>query len=69
MIENTYKVAGMSCAHCKAAVEEELGKVPGIERSLADIDANTVEMRYDENVVAVDDVRDAIERAGYALVL
>lgn len=69
MIEGTYKVEGMSCAHCKAAVEKELGKVPGIERSLADIDANTVEMRYDENLVAVDDVRDAIERAGYALVL
>ena len=30
-MEITYTVSGMSCGHCKAAVEEEVGRVPGVE--------------------------------------
>ncbi len=69
MTGKTYRVEGMSCAHCKAAVEGELGKLPGVERSNADVGRGTVEVRYDEDRTAVEDIQAAIERAGYALVL
>lgn len=69
MIEETYRVEGMSCAHCKAAVEEELGKLPGVERSDADFERGTVEVRYDADRVTADAVRRAVEEAGYALAL
>lgn len=69
MIEETYRVEGMSCAHCKAAVEDELGKLPGVERSHADFERGTVEVRYDADRVTADDVRRAVEEAGYALAL
>lgn len=69
MIEETYRVEGMSCAHCKAAVEDELGKLPGVERADADFERGTVEALYDENRTTVEEIQGAIERAGYALAL
>ena len=69
MIEQTYKVEGMSCAHCKTAVEDELNKLPGVVNSNADFEKGTVEVRYDKNRVTADDVRVAVEDAGYALAL
>jgi copper chaperone len=65
MIEKTLSVEGMSCAHCKAAVEGELKALPGIEKANADIAMGTVEVRYDEGAVSTEDLKGAIEEAGY----
>ncbi|MEJ7841401.1 MAG: copper ion binding protein [Rubrobacter sp.] len=67
MTETTLKVEGMSCAHCKAAVEEELGKLPGVEFSNADPEKGTVEVRYDEGAATTDELKDAVEEAGYTV--
>jgi copper chaperone len=66
MTEKTLNVEGMSCAHCKAAVEE-LGRLAGIEFASADPQAGTVEVRYDAAKVTNDHLRGAIEEAGYTL--
>ena len=65
MTEKTFSVEGMSCGHCKAAVEGELGKLPGVERSNADFETGIVEVRYDEGRVGTDELKSAIEEAGY----
>ena len=65
MVENTLNVEGMSCAHCKAAVEGELKALPGIEMANADVARGTVEVRYDESKVGTKDLKSAIEEAGY----
>ena len=65
MIETTLNVEGMSCTHCKAAVEEELSRLEGVERSNADFETGIVEVRYDEDKVTTDDLRSAVEEAGY----
>ena len=67
MTETILKVEGMSCAHCKAAVEEELGSLAGVEYSNADPKAGTVEVRYDEGKVTTADLKDAVEEAGYTV--
>lgn len=67
MIETTLKVEGMSCAHCKAAVEEELNGLEGVERSNADFETGAVEVVYDESRVGTADLKGAIEEAGYTL--
>jgi len=67
MIEKTLDVEGMSCAHCKAAVEGELRALPGIEKADADIARGTVEVRYDESKVGTEDLEKAIEEAGYTV--
>jgi copper chaperone len=67
MTETTLNVEGMSCAHCKAAVEEELRKLPGVEYSNANPEKGTVEVRYDEGKTTNVDLEGAVEEAGYSV--
>ena len=67
MTEKSFTVEGMSCGHCKAAVEEELNRLSGVERSNADFERGTVEVAYDEDSVTTEDIRRAVEEAGYTL--
>ena len=67
MTDVTLAVPDMSCGHCKAAVEGELNKLPGVESSLADVEKGTVEVTYDEGKVTTEDLKGAIEEAGYTV--
>ena len=67
MIEKTYKVPDMTCAHCKVAVEGEMNKLPGVERSDADVEQGTVEVSYDESKVGPEQIKGAIGEAGYTV--
>ena len=62
----TYKVAGMSCGHCRASVSEELTELDGVERVTVDLESG----RVDLSGTAVDDgrVSAAVEAAGYRVV-
>jgi copper chaperone CopZ len=62
-----FDVLGMSCAHCKAAVEGELNKLPGVEYSLAVPEAGVVEVDYDESRLGPRRLIEAIEEAGYTV--
>ena len=67
MTDVTFKVPDMSCAHCKAAVEEELNRLSGVESSNANVVKGTVEVRYDEGRISTDQLEGAIEEAGYTV--
>ncbi|MGH3071122.1 MAG: heavy-metal-associated domain-containing protein [Gaiellaceae bacterium] len=62
-MEITYTVSGMSCGHCKAAVEQEVGQVTGVEWVTADLDTKLVVVRGE----GLEDgaLRAAIDEAGY----
>jgi copper chaperone len=67
MTNATFNVPEMSCGHCKAAVEGELNKLSGVERSNADFERGIVEVRYDEDRVTTEELEGAIEEAGYSV--
>ena len=67
MTEKTFKVLEMSCGHCKAAVEGELNKLSGVENADADVERGTVEVSYNEEKVTTEDLKGAIEEAGYTV--
>ncbi len=67
MTEKTLSVEGMSCGHCKAAIEGELNKLFGVKKASADIERGTVEVSYDEGTVTTEDLKGAIEEAGYTV--
>jgi copper chaperone len=67
MTEKTLRVPDMHCGHCKAAVEGELSKLSGVERADADVENGTVEVSYDEGTVTTEDLKGAIEEAGYTV--
>jgi len=63
MSEITYTVPGMHCGHCKAAVEEEVSQVEGVQGVAVDLDSKRVVVRGS----GLDDakIRAAIDEAGY----
>jgi copper chaperone CopZ len=63
MAQITYTVPGMHCAHCRAAVVEELEQVNGVAEVDVDLDMKLVVVRGE----GLDDaeLRAAIEEAGY----
>jgi copper chaperone CopZ len=59
----TYRVPGMHCGHCEAAVKEELAEVEGVEAVDVDLDSKVVTVRGTR--LSDDSLRAAIEAAGY----
>lgn len=46
-------ITGMSCAHCRAAVETALASVPGVESVAVDLATGTAEVRGEADVAAL----------------
>lgn len=65
MTDATLKVSGMSCMHCKHAVESAVRALPGIEKVEAKVRENKVEVTYDPSQVSLEQIATAIEDAGY----
>ena len=62
----TYTVPGISCNHCKHAIEGEVSRVRGVASVEVDVDAKTVTVvgePLDEPAVVA-----AIDEAGYEVV-
>jgi len=58
-----YSVPGVSCEHCRSAIETEVGRVAGVERVAVDLEAKTVTVAaepLDEAAIVA-----AIDEAGY----
>lgn len=65
MSEDVYEVVGMTCAHCVAAVTNEVGMIPGAEE--VDVDLATGRLAVRGEGFRYEDVRTAVEEAGYSL--
>ncbi len=59
---HTYSVPGISCDHCKHAIESEVSTVEGVASVVVDVAARTVDVDGD---AADQAIRAAIEEAGY----
>lgn len=64
---STYTVAGMTCSHCVMSVTEEVTGIDGVTSVDVDLDSGRVDVTTDQPV-SRDQVRQAVEEAGYALV-
>ncbi len=63
----TWTVSGMTCDHCVRSVTEEVEALPGVRRVAVRLDDGALHVEADPPVSA-DDVRAAVEEAGYRLV-
>jgi copper chaperone len=57
----TYSVPGISCDHCKHAIESEVGGVSGVVGVDVDIEGKSVTVSGGEDAA----IRAAIDQAGY----
>jgi copper chaperone CopZ len=63
----TFTVTGMTCAHCRRAVTEEIAAVDGVASVAVDLATGTVTVTADRPVDRAD-INAAVDEAGYALV-
>lgn len=61
-MKRTYSVPGISCGHCKSAIEGEVADVPGVAIVVVDVDNRTVVV---EGEASDESIRSAIGEAGY----
>ncbi len=66
MAETIYTVTGMTCSHCASSVTEEVSALDGVTDVSVDLPTGKVTVSSDTEL-AVDDVRAAVEEAGYQL--
>lgn len=67
MIDQTYKVTGMTCASCAAHAEKAAARVEGVIKSDVNIATEKISVRFDENKTSFAQLKRAIEDAGYGL--
>jgi len=60
----TMKIEGMSCPHCKMALETAIGQLQGVNAVDIDLDKNLAEIEVQNEDVA-ERIREAVEDAGY----
>ncbi len=65
-VTETYTVAGMTCGHCVEAVTGELVRLPGVRDVQVDLASGAVTVQSDGQL-PIDEVRAAVDEAGYAL--
>jgi copper chaperone len=66
MSTETYTVTGMTCGHCVSSVGAEVGAINGVTDVDVDLTTGRVTVTS-EQPVSTDQVREAIEEAGYTL--
>jgi copper ion binding protein len=65
-VTRTYTVSGMTCAHCVQAVTQEISALDGVSGVQVDLGSGAVTVNS-EAPLAADDVRAAVDEAGYEL--
>jgi copper chaperone len=63
MSEASLTIEGMSCQHCVMRVKKAIGLLPGVTESQVDI--GTAKITYDESRIRKEDLKKAVEDAGY----
>ena len=67
MSATTLHIPGIHCDHCKASIEGAVGALEGVRSAEVSVGERTVAVDYDEAVVGLDRIRDAIIEQGYDL--
>jgi copper chaperone len=64
MSSKTYSVPNISCGHCVATIERELGAVPGVDSVKGELSTKQVTIAYDVESV-LPRVEEVLQEIGY----
>jgi P-type Cu+ transporter len=65
--EASLLVSGMTCASCVRRVERGLEKLDGVSSASVNLATERARVSYDSSIVSPDDLRAAVEKAGYGV--
>lgn len=62
------RVGGMACAGCSGSVEKALSRLDGVSSAKVDLAKKTAYVDYDPAKLTLQDLKKAVEGAGYKVV-
>jgi P-type Cu+ transporter len=65
--EVSFQVTGMTCASCVRRIEKALSKVAGVREASVNLATERAKVMYDSQTTGLDQLKAAVERAGYGL--
>ena len=68
MQQAVLRVEGMSCNHCKQAVETAVQKLTGLTKAEVDLAAKTLKVEFDGEKTSMQEIRHAVEETGFEVV-
>lgn len=64
-MKENFNVTGMTCSACSARVEKCVAKLPGTDKVTVNLLTNSMQVEYDESMLAEQQIIDAVVKAGY----
>ena len=65
MVKEIFKIEGMSCAACSAAVEHAVKKLEGVNEASVNLATEKLNISFDEKILTISDIQTAVEKAGF----
>ncbi|MDF2569209.1 MAG: copZ 1 [Sporomusa sp.] len=65
MEKHIITVEGMSCGHCKNAVEKAVKNLTGVAAAEVNLDAKTLAIEFDAAKIDLAQIKEAIEEQGF----
>lgn len=65
MEQTTLKIEGMTCDHCKKAVDGALRNLQGVQEVKVDVAKGLADVTYNNSEVTADSMKEAVEEQGY----
>ena len=67
VVNAVLSVQGMSCNHCKRAVEQGVKSLPGVLSAEVDLERAELTVAYDGDLTGAESIRVAVEEAGFTV--
>jgi P-type Cu+ transporter len=68
MKKEMIKISGMSCAACAQRVQKAVAKIGGVAEASVNFATEKLTIEFDEQLVAIPEVKKAVEEAGYGVI-
>ena len=65
MKEIELKIKGMHCTGCSTRLEKVLNNQEGVEKAEVSFEEGKAEIKYDENQIKLEEIKETIEDAGF----
>lgn len=66
--KHTVIVDGMSCGHCKNAVENAVGILPGLLFAEVDLGAKSLIVEFDASKITLQEIKEVVVEEGYNVI-
>jgi len=69
MTNMTLGIGGMTCAACAKNIERLMNKQEGVKLGVVNFGSEKLNIKFDENIISLDEIFELIRRAGYTIYL